>query len=51
MNEDNLTEIEKEQQEQHEIRGVSKTIRELLKGMKYSIDFYQREYTFARNRG
>ena len=27
-----------------EILGKSKTIRELLKGVKYSIDYYQREY-------
>ncbi|MEJ5376494.1 MAG: DUF262 domain-containing protein [bacterium] len=30
--------------EQREIHGISKTVRELLKGMKYSIDYYQREY-------
>ncbi|HXG01118.1 MAG TPA: DUF262 domain-containing protein [Bacteroidota bacterium] len=30
--------------EQREIHGVSTTVRELLKGMKYSIDYYQREY-------
>lgn len=30
--------------EPREIRGASKTIRELLKGMKYSVDYYQREY-------
>jgi hypothetical protein len=29
---------------QREIRGVSKTVRELLTGVKYSIDYYQREY-------
>jgi hypothetical protein len=34
-----MTDTEKELQEQCEIRGVSKTIRELLKGMKYSIDY------------
>ena len=39
-----MSEAEKELQEQREIRGVYKTIRELLKGMKYSIDYYQREY-------
>lgn len=27
-----------------EILGTSKTVRELLKGVKYSIDYYQREY-------
>jgi hypothetical protein len=27
-----------------EIQGKAKTIRELLKGVKYSIDYYQREY-------
>ena len=27
-----------------EILGQAKTIRELLKGVKYSIDYYQREY-------
>lgn len=27
-----------------EILGTAKTVRELLKGMKYSIDYYQREY-------
>jgi len=27
-----------------EILGKAKTVRELLKGVKYSIDFYQREY-------
>lgn len=31
-------------EEQREIHGVSKTVRELLQGMKYSIDYYQREY-------
>ncbi len=39
-----MTDTEKELHEQREIRGVSKTIREMLKGMKYSIDYYQREY-------
>ena len=28
----------------HEILGTAKTVRELLKGVKYSIDYYQREY-------
>ena len=27
-----------------EILGTAKTVRELLKGVKYSIDYYQREY-------
>lgn len=27
-----------------EILGKPKTVRELLKGVKYSIDYYQREY-------
>lgn len=30
--------------EQREIHGISKSVRDLLKGMKYSIDYYQREY-------
>ncbi len=30
--------------EQREIHGISRSVRELLKGMKYSIDYYQREY-------
>jgi uncharacterized protein with ParB-like and HNH nuclease domain len=30
-----------------EIRGVSKTVRELLSGVKYSIDYYQREYKWT----
>ena len=30
--------------EPREIHGVSRTIRELLNGQKYSIDYYQREY-------
>lgn len=38
---------EKEQQVQREIRGASKTVRELLSGMKYSIDYYQREYKWT----
>src|SRR5215213_6509509 len=37
----------KEQQVQREIRGVSKTVRELLSGMKYSIDYYQRDYKWT----
>ena len=28
----------------NEIQGKARTIRELLKGVKYSIDYYQREY-------
>jgi len=39
-----MNDNEKEHQEMREIRGISKTVRELLKGMKYSIDYYQREY-------
>jgi uncharacterized protein with ParB-like and HNH nuclease domain len=39
-----MNEQDKEQQTQREIRGVSKTVRELLGGVKYSIDYYQREY-------
>jgi hypothetical protein len=31
-----------------EILGKAKTVRELLKGVKYSIDYYQREYKVAR---
>ena len=27
-----------------EIHGVTKSVRELLSGVKYSIDYYQREY-------
>ena len=27
-----------------EIQGKARTIRELLKGVKYTIDYYQREY-------
>ena len=38
---------DKEQQTQREIRGASKTVRELLSGMKYSIDYYQREYKWT----
>ena len=30
-----------------EILGKAKTVRELLKGMKYSIDYYQREYKWG----
>lgn len=30
-----------------EIQGKARTIRELLKGIKYSIDYYQREYKWA----
>ncbi len=32
---------------QREIRGVSKTVRELLSGTKYSIDYYQRDYKWT----
>ena len=31
-----------------EILGKAKTVRELLKGVKYSIDYYQREYKWQR---
>ena len=27
-----------------EIQGQARTVRELLKGVKYSVDYYQREY-------
>ena len=30
-----------------EILGKAKTVRELLKGVKYSIDYYQREYKWG----
>lgn len=30
-----------------EIQGKAKTIRELLKEVKYSIDYYQREYKWG----
>jgi uncharacterized protein with ParB-like and HNH nuclease domain len=36
--------MSEESKVQREIRGVSKTVRELLSGIKYSIDYYQREY-------
>ena len=31
-----------------EIRGDARTVKELLKGRKYSIDYYQREYKWGR---
>lgn len=31
-----------------EIHGDARTVRELLKGVKYSIDYYQREYKWGR---
>ena len=31
-----------------EIRGMAKTVRELLNGVKYSIDYYQREYKWGQ---
>ncbi|MCD6598981.1 MAG: DUF262 domain-containing protein [Dehalococcoidia bacterium] len=31
-----------------EIRGMAKTVRELLSGVKYSIDYYQREYKWGQ---
>ncbi|MEJ5223958.1 MAG: DUF262 domain-containing protein [Anaerolineales bacterium] len=34
----------KSNSEQREIHGISKNVRELLQGVKYTIDFYQREY-------
>ena len=30
------------------IEGHSKTVRELLSGVKYAIDYYQREYKWER---
>ncbi len=39
--------MSEEQKTQREIRGVSKTVRELLSGVKYSIDYYQREYKWT----
>ncbi len=36
--------ISSKNQTGNEIQGKAKTIRELLKGVKYSIDYYQREY-------
>ncbi len=33
---------------QREIRGVSKTVRELLSGVKYTIDYYQRDYKWTK---
>ena len=31
-----------------EILGKAQTVRELLKGVKYSIDYYQREYKWNK---
>jgi uncharacterized protein with ParB-like and HNH nuclease domain len=31
-----------------EILGKAKAVRELLKGVKYSIDYYQREYKWHK---
>lgn len=31
-----------------EIQGIAKNVRQLLKGVKYSIDYYQREYKWGR---
>jgi len=39
--------MSKDSQTQREIRGVSKTVRELLSGMKYSIDYYQRDFKWT----
>src|SRR6266498_760451 len=39
--------MSEETKAQREIRGVSKTVRELLTNMKYSIDYYQREYKWT----
>lgn len=32
----------------HEIQGNARTVKELLKGRKYAIDYYQREYKWGR---
>ena len=32
---------------QLEIHGVSRTVRELLSGVKYTIDYYQREFKWT----
>lgn len=39
--------MSEENKAQREIRGVSKTVRELLSGTKYSIDYYQRDYKWT----
>lgn len=39
-----MTEIVQEVNPIREILGKARTVRELLKGVKYSIDYYQREY-------
>ena len=33
-----------------DIRGAARTVKELLKGVKYSIDYYQREYKWETSR-
>ena len=33
-----------------EIQGDARTVKELLKGRKYAIDYYQREYKWGRKR-
>jgi uncharacterized protein with ParB-like and HNH nuclease domain len=38
---------EQEQVTRREIRGISKPVRELLSGVKYSVDYYQREYKWT----
>ncbi|QRN82045.1 DUF262 domain-containing protein [Chloroflexota bacterium] len=42
-----MTDAEREKELQREIRGVSKSIRSLLSGVKYTIDYYQREYKWT----
>jgi len=39
--------MSEENKVQREIRGVSKTVRGLLSGVNYSIDYYQREYKWT----
>jgi len=39
--------VEKEKEIQREIRGVSKSVRNLLSDVKYTIDYYQREYKWT----
>ncbi len=31
----------------HKVQGRSKTVKELLNGVKYSLDYYQREYKWG----
>lgn len=35
------------QEAPREIHGITKTVREILSGRKYQIDYYQREYRWA----